>query len=157
MGGLTRTARCPGFLRAHRRALESRGRGGSPTVTSLAEGHSWTGLQSGGGQEAGPGCGLLTSDKNAVYCAESAGSNLSIASDGTTTALGAAVDSSYITFDDAYVYWADATNVGSILKAPKTGGPATVLAWDTSPTAIAVDVTSVYWSDLGGTIKSMAK
>jgi hypothetical protein len=113
--------------------------------------------QAGGGPEAGTGCGLLTSDKNAVYCSESVGSNLSLTSDGAVTPLGTAIDSSYITFDDTYVYWADATNVGSIVKAPKSGGSATVLAWDTSPTAIAVDATSVYWSDMGGFIRRVPK
>ena len=37
------------------------------------------------------------------------------------------------------------------------GGTATVLASDTSPTATAVDDKSVYWSDIGGYIKSVPK
>jgi hypothetical protein len=68
------------------------------------------------------------------------------------------VSSSYIVFDDTYAYWADKTSAGSIVKAPKAGGgTATVLASDTSPTAIAVDARSVYWSDMAGYIKSVAK
>jgi hypothetical protein len=56
--------------------------------------------------------------------------------------------------DDTYVYWADMTTVGTIMKAPKAGGgTATVLARDTNPTAIAVDANSVYWGDQGGYIK----
>jgi len=48
--------------------------------------------------------------------------------------------------------------LGSIMKAPKEGGgTATVIAQDTSPTAIAVDANSVYWSDQAGYIKSVAK
>jgi hypothetical protein len=106
----------------------------------------------------GQRCNFLTSDNGAVYCAEASGSNLRIASDGTTSALGPAVSSSYIVFDDTYVYWADMTSVGTIMKAPKAGGgTATVIARDTSPTAIAVDANSVYWSNLGGTIKSIPR
>jgi hypothetical protein len=101
---------------------------------------------------------FLTSDNGAVYCAETSGSNLRIASDGTATALGPAVSSSYIVFDDTYAYWADMTTVGTIMRAAKAGGgTATVLAYDTSPTAIAVDSNSVYWADQGGYIKSMPK
>jgi hypothetical protein len=99
----------------------------------------------------------ITSDTNAVYCAVSSGPNLSVSSGGTTTPLGSAINSSYITFDDTYVYWADQIAVGSIMKAPKAGGSATVVAWDTSPAAIAVDANSVYWSDADGYIKSIAK
>jgi hypothetical protein len=84
--------------------------------------------------------------------------NLSIASEGTATALGPAISSSYIAFEDTYVYWVDNTTVGTIMKAPKAGGgTATVLARDTSPTTIAVDANAVDWSDSGGYIKSIPK
>ena len=86
-----------------------------------------------------------------MYCAHTTGWNLRIASDGTTSPLGPAIDSSYIVFDDTYVYWVDMTTVGTVMKAPKAGGgTATVLARDRSLTAIAVDDKSVYWSDQGG-------
>jgi hypothetical protein len=119
-----------------------------------------TGVPAGGvkGVASGAGCLFITSDTDAVYCGESSGSNLRVASDGTNTALGAADSSSYVVFDDTYVYWADATTVGTIMKAPKAGGgTATVLANDPSPTAIAVDAHSVYWADQGGYIKSIAR
>jgi len=107
---------------------------------------------------SGNGSTSVTSDTNAVYCSQTQGSNLRIAGDGTATALGPAVDSSYIVEDDTYVYWVDETNVGTIMMAPKTGGgTATVLTRDTNPTAIAVDATSVYWSDTGGNIESIPK
>jgi hypothetical protein len=106
-------------------------------------------------------CGTLTSDTSAVYCnctSSTTCSNVAIASDATTAALGTAISSSYIVFDDTYAYWADMTTVGTIMKAPKAGGgTATVLARDTSPTAIAVDANSVYWSDQEGYIKSVPK
>jgi hypothetical protein len=103
-------------------------------------------------------CGPLTSDTNAIYCPASSGSNLRIASDGTTSQLGDTVNSSYIVFDDTNAYWADATTVGTIKKAPKAGGgKATILARDTNPTAVAVDATSVYWGDMGGYIKRIPK
>jgi hypothetical protein len=101
---------------------------------------------------------FLASDTTAAYCSQTTGSNMRLASDGTATALGPAVSSSYIVFDDTYVYWADMTSVGTIMKAPKAGGgTATVLASDTSPTAIAVDANSVYWSDAAGYIMSIPK
>jgi hypothetical protein len=100
----------------------------------------------------------LTSDTDTVYFSEGSASNLRITSNGTATALGPAVSSSYIVFDDALAYWADMTTVGTIMTAPKTGGGiTTVLAQDTSPTAIAVDANSVYWSDEAGYIKSIRK
>jgi hypothetical protein len=44
------------------------------------------------------------------------------------------------------------------MKAPKARvGTATVLAQDTSPTAIAVDANSAYWGDEAGYIKSIPK
>ena len=48
--------------------------------------------------------------------------------------------------------------VCTIKRAPKGGGgTATILAYDTNPTAIAVDATSIYWTDMGGYIKSIPK
>jgi hypothetical protein len=107
---------------------------------------------------AGNACDFLTSDTDAIYCAQASGSNQRIAKDGTATSLGAALDSSYVVFDDTYAYWVDMTTVGTINKAAKAGGGATTtLARDASPTAIAVDATSVYWADMGGYIKSIPK
>jgi hypothetical protein len=64
----------------------------------------------------------------------------------------------YIVSDATYVYWVDESAAGTIMKTPKAGGgPATVIAHDTSPTAIAVDAHSVYWADQGGYIKSIPK
>jgi hypothetical protein len=106
----------------------------------------------------GASCGYLTSDSDAVYCAEQNGQNLRFASDRTVSNLGAAVSSSYIVVDDTYAYWANEVMAGTIVKAPKAGGgTATVIARDTSPTAIAVDAHSVYWADAAGSIKSVPK
>ncbi len=147
--------------------------GGGPTYMAVTSGTVFfgyqvqqlldfptTGVPSGGPPTlaAGMDCEFLTSDADAIYCAQQSGSNLRIASDGSTTALGSAVSTSTIVFDDTYVYWADMTTVGTIMKAPKTGGgSAVVIATDTSPTAIAVDANSVYWSDQEGYIKSVPK
>jgi len=110
----------------------------------------------------GSNCLVLTSDADAVYCNnQEIGDNLRVAGDGTTSSRCPAVSSSYIVFDDTYAYWPDMTTVGTIMKAPKNGGSgggtATLLARDTSPTAIAVDAVSVYWSDEAGYIKSVPK
>jgi|HubBroStandDraft_2_1064218.scaffolds.fasta_scaffold399362_1 hypothetical protein len=118
--------------------------GGPPTVTAGGPNYS-TGY-------------FITSDTDGIYCAKTSGSNLVITGATTATSHGPAVSSQTIVFDDTYVYWVDDTTVGTIVKAPKAGGgTATVLASDTSPTAIAVDARSVYWTDEGGYIKSIAK
>jgi hypothetical protein len=104
------------------------------------------------------GCGYLASDTDAIYCPQTTGSNLRITSADMSSVLGQAVSSSFIVTDDTYAYWVDQTTVGTILKAPKTGGgSATVIATDTNPTAIAVDANSIYWSDQEGYIKSVPK
>jgi hypothetical protein len=104
------------------------------------------------------GCGYLASDTDAIYCPQTTGSNVRITSADLSSALGQAVSSSFIVSDDTFAYWVDETTVGTIMKSPKTGGgSAVVIATDTNPTAIAVDANSVYWSDEGGFIKSIAK
>ncbi len=118
-----------------------------------------------GGMPAGvPGgmqeCLLMVSDTDAVYC-DNGSFLVRLASDGTTTVLGSVLAEGLVgaavAFDDAYVYWVDAVTVGTIMRAPKTGGTASVIARDTSPVAIAVDANAVYWSDQGGNIMRLAK
>ena len=62
-----------------------------------------------------------------------------------------------LAFDDTYVYWADNATVGTIMRAPNTGGTATIIARDTNPVAIAGDALSVYWSDQAGNIMRLGK
>jgi hypothetical protein len=62
-----------------------------------------------------------------------------------------------LAIDDSDVYWVDFATVGTIMKAPKAGGRATIVARDTSPVAIAVDDKAIYWSDLGGNILRLGK
>jgi hypothetical protein len=113
------------------------------------------------------GCDILLSDTDAIYCV--AGSSISrIASDGCTTALGTVFNGpmafddgntelAQFAFDDTYFYWVDDATVGTVMRVPKTGGTATLLARDTNPVAIAVDAHAVYWSDAGGNILRLAK
>jgi hypothetical protein len=102
-------------------------------------------------------CGSLSSDTAGVYCPSSP-SNWLLANNGASTPLGQAYNSSFIVSDDTNVYWVDQTTVGTIETAAKVGGgSATVLAHDTSPTAIAVDAHSIYWSDQQGYIKKIPK
>jgi hypothetical protein len=106
------------------------------------------------------GCQSLSSDTDAVYC-DTDSSLYRVASDGTTTLLGTVVEEGQtgdaVAFDDTYVYWLDIDTVGTIMKVPKTGGTAAIIARDTSPVAIAVDANAVYWSDAGGFIMRLAK
>jgi hypothetical protein len=110
-------------------------------------------------------CESFASDLGAVYCDVGTGSNLTIGSDGATSSeLGPVVNPvgsdllPYIASDEMYAYWVNNASAGTIVKAPKAGGgTVTVLARDTSATAIAVDSKSIYWSNVGGYIKSVPK
>jgi hypothetical protein len=108
-------------------------------------------------------CVHLVADDDAVYCDPAGGPIARIANDGTVTTLGTDIDEGYgvaatgIALDDANVYWVDQTTVGTVRKVSKRGGTVTTLARDTSPIAIAVDATSVYWSDVGGNIRRIPK
>jgi hypothetical protein len=107
------------------------------------------------------GCDFLVSDTDAIYCVMNS-SILRVASDGTTTTLGTVFPGDgggrgQFAVDDTYFYWVDDAEVGTIMRVPKTGGTATVLARDVYPVAIAVDANAVYWSDVGGNIMRLAK
>ena len=117
------------------------------------------GAMPGGGLGVTQACRVMVSNSDAVYCDD--GFIVRIASDGATTALGSVLSDGLvgndIALDDTYVYWVDAVTVGTIMRAPKTGGSASIVARDTVPVAIAVDANAVYWSDQGGNIMRLAK
>jgi hypothetical protein len=127
------------------------------TAFSLA-----TGIPDGGAPASIPGfmqgCQVLVSDTAAVYCS-TGGSLIRVASDGTQTMLGTVLggNSGAFALDDTDVYWVDNATVGTIMKVPKTGGTASIVARDTNPVAIAVDAHAVYWSDQGGSIMRLPK
>jgi hypothetical protein len=108
-------------------------------------------------------CEGIVSSNDAAYCCPFMGTVSTIASNGTVTSLGMSVNatgmglSSPIAVDATYVYWVDFATVGTIMRAPKTGGTASIIARDTSPVAIAVDDKAVYWSDIGGNIMRLPK
>jgi hypothetical protein len=97
----------------------------------------------------------LVSDTSAIYCG-SGGSVIEVGNDGTRTTLGPllvdGMPGAGLAFDGVDVYRADQTSVGTVMKAPKMGGTATVIARDTSPVAMAVDANAIYWSDTAGNI-----
>jgi hypothetical protein len=117
------------------------------------------------------GCSNLVSDTDAVYCylSGSVGPIQRFWNTDELLDLGVMIDMSTspsvaLAVDDANLYWVDDTTIGTITKVPKpastTIGPAaaaTVIAHDTSPIAIAVDATSVYWSNVGGEIRRAPK
>jgi hypothetical protein len=76
----------------------------------------------------------------------------------TTLASSAQADPRGIAVDSANLYWADygnnAAGGGSIVKMPlATGVPAPLLQGLNGPYAIAIDATSVYWTNIGdGTV-----
>jgi hypothetical protein len=136
----------------------------SATSTTLTSFPLSSGVPDGGTPAPVPGgvqgCTLLSSDTDAVYC-YTGSSVYRVASDGTMTLLGTVVGQGLccggVAFDDTYVYWLDIDTVGTIMRAPKTGGTATIIARDTSPVAITVDANAVYWSDQGGFIMRLVK
>jgi hypothetical protein len=115
------------------------------------------------------GCGTFVSDTDAVYCYMSGtvGPIQRIQGDGETTALGTMIDmsaapSAALAVDGTDVYWVDDTTLGTVMKVSKAGfmgvGPTpTIIARDTSPIAVAVDATSVYWSNVSGEIRRAPK
>jgi hypothetical protein len=69
---------------------------------------------------------------------------------GTTVTLATGANPMFIVLDGTNVYWAD-DNAGTVMKAPVAGGSATTLASGAGEAfGIAVDATSVYWADYGG-------
>jgi hypothetical protein len=132
--------------------------------TQLASFPISSGVPDGGMPATVPGnmqeCQLLVSDTDTVYCDTDSSINR-VASDGTTTVLGMVIVEGTVgdglAFDDTYVYWVDSTTVGTVMRVPKTGGTATIIARDTNPVAIAVDANAIYWSDVGGSIMRLPK
>lgn len=57
--------------------------------------------------------------------------------------------------DPDTIYWATST---AILTMPKAGGPIMTLAsGEMNVLALALDATNVYWTDVGGTVRAIAK
>jgi hypothetical protein len=115
------------------------------------------------------GCSNLVSDTDAVYCylSGAVGPIQRFVSGRELLQLGTLIDKSTspsvaLAVDDANLYWVDDTTIGTVMKMPKTTSTstspmATVIAHDSSPIAIAVDATSVYWSNVGGEIRRAPK
>jgi hypothetical protein len=71
---------------------------------------------------------------------------------GTTPVMIASGQSrpNAIAIDETDVYWTNRDG-GTVMKAPKCGGPVTELASaQDTPTALALDATNVYWTTEGG-------
>jgi hypothetical protein len=105
------------------------------------------------------GCEIFVSDTDAVFC-DAADQLFRLDNGGTATMVAPVVGTfagGNVATDDTYVYWADTTTVGTIMRAPKAGGAAIMLARDTSPGAIAVDANAVYWYDDAGNMMRLAK
>jgi hypothetical protein len=105
------------------------------------------------------GCAPLVSDTDAVFC-DVADQLFRLDNGGTATMVAPAPGTflgGIVATDDKYVYWADTTTVGTIMRAPKAGGTAIILARDTVPGAIAVDANALYWYDQAGNMMRLAK
>jgi hypothetical protein len=104
----------------------------------------------------GIACQTLLAGDNAAYCGASP--LVLIAPDGATTQI--ALETNNVTsmaLDVMNVYWVNNAPSGSVVAAPKQGGQNYVVAYDTNPTAVAVDDTAIYWGDIAGNIQRAAK
>ena len=64
---------------------------------------------------------------------------------GTATPLASAeVDASTLVLDQGFVYF---SSLGQVMKVPKNGGTPETIAYDMGVLDLAVDDTSVYWTN----------
>ncbi|WP_437736144.1 hypothetical protein [Sorangium sp. So ce1335] len=76
---------------------------------------------------------------------------------GTPVALATDQPSPYyIALDETHVYWVN-TSAGEIRRVPIDGGEPVVVISGVSPNDLAVDGTSIYWTDVGGLVMRLAK
>jgi hypothetical protein len=131
-------------------------------------------LSGGQPQSIGPGADWLAVDASGVYLAQNvqgpsgypqgsvsvlplAGGGATVLASGRTGGVGP------IALDDAAVYWVEGQGVpgsqGAVARLPKSGGGPTLLAANLDEAyRLAVDETSVYYTDpLQGTVMKVAK
>ncbi|WP_437625329.1 hypothetical protein [Sorangium sp. So ce1151] len=76
---------------------------------------------------------------------------------GTPVALATGQPSPYyIALDKAHVYWVNA-GAGEIRRVPVGGGESAVVISGVAPNDLAVDSTSIYWTDRRGVVMKLAK
>ena len=115
--------------------------GGTPTL--LASGQ--------GGPDA------IAADDSSVYWTDyAAGTIQKVSHDGggVKTLTSEQLNPPVIVVDQASVYWS--TSAGTLAKVPKNGGSTTILALSTA-LDIAVDATSLYWTDGSAILKLTPK
>jgi hypothetical protein len=100
-------------------------------------------------------------DDTEIYAADGSGKIVACAKSGCpmgprVVASGAGMRSMGIAVDATHVYWAT-TSDGTILSAPKGGGPVSTVETGGYPYEIAVDATDVYWADNDGPIAKAPK
>ena len=102
-------------------------------------------------------CGILLSDDGAAYCVPPGGPVTRTGDDGNTTTLTTVSSGTAAALDATYLYFGDKpASGGLLLKIPKLGGTATVIAHEEA-TALAVDDTAIYWATPKGYIRRLLK
>lgn len=103
--------------------------------------------------------GPMGFDSVNIYFAVSGALAVVPKSGGAPTNLVATQNARSIATDDDFIYIADDTSTGRILKVAKSGGAPTVLADNQgAPIALAIDDFNVYWACANeGTIKKVGK
>ena len=67
-----------------------------------------------------------------------------------------AIETNRLRIDDLNVYWT--ANDGTVQSVPLAGGAVTTIATGLNPCGLALDSTTVYWTDIGaGTVSKVAK
>lgn len=124
---------------------------GSVNRVSLSGGAPTT-LAAGQGQ---PG-GIAVDDRSVYWANYGSGTIQKVSHDGgaASTLASGQETAQVIAIDDASVYFA--TSTGRLAKVPKAGGATTTLAASTA-LDIALDATSVYWTDGSAVLKLTPK
>jgi hypothetical protein len=90
----------------------------------------------------GVACSTLLASGDSVYCAQTPLTLINAV--GAVTQIASTTNNvTSMAVDDTNVYWVNSTGAGSVMSAPKQGGPNVTIAYDQYPTVVAVDANAM--------------